>query len=78
MFSARSARWIKEHLFGAIIPDALIERMEGAADQKAEGRRICVELLHEFTQIKGVAGAHVMAPLNASSVAEVIAAFRNP
>src|SRR5476651_2417758 len=28
--SAKSARWIKEKLFGAIIPDALIERMEAA------------------------------------------------
>ena len=29
--SAKSARWIKEKLFGAIIPDALIDRMERAA-----------------------------------------------
>jgi methylenetetrahydrofolate reductase (NADPH) len=28
--SAKSARWIKEKLFGAVIPDALIDRMEQA------------------------------------------------
>jgi len=35
--SARSARWMKEHLFGTIIPDVLIERLERAADPAAEG-----------------------------------------
>jgi methylenetetrahydrofolate reductase (NADPH) len=74
--SARSGRWIKENLFGAIIPDALIERMEGAADPKLEGRRACIELLQELATIPGVAGAHIMAPLNESAIAEVIQGFR--
>ena len=43
--SAKSARWIKEKLFGAIIPDALIARMETASDPAAEGRRICLDLV---------------------------------
>src|SRR5207249_4908495 len=43
--SARSARWMKERLFGAMIPDALVERLERAVDPKAEGRRICVAVL---------------------------------
>src|SRR5476651_240669 len=30
--SAKSARWIKEKLFGAIVPDAVIARMEGSSD----------------------------------------------
>src|SRR5512138_2610953 len=37
--SARSARWMKEKLFGTIIPDAFIDRLERASDAKAEGRR---------------------------------------
>src|SRR5215813_12458405 len=37
--SAKSARWIKEKLFGAVIPDALIDRMEEATDPMAEGAR---------------------------------------
>src|SRR5256885_15506264 len=36
--SARSARWMKEKLFGAMIPDALVERLEIAPEPKAEGR----------------------------------------
>ena len=74
--SARSARWIRQHLFGSIIPEALIERMEAAADERLEGRRICVELLQQLQQIPGVAGAHLMAPLNAAALPLVISEFR--
>jgi methylenetetrahydrofolate reductase (NADPH) len=74
--SARSARWIREHLHGAIIPDTLIARLEGAADPKLEGRRICVELMHELHGVRGVAGVHVMAPLNEAALPAVIQEFR--
>ena len=46
--SAKSARWMKNHLYGTIIPDALIKRMEEAADPPQEGVRICVELIEEL------------------------------
>jgi methylenetetrahydrofolate reductase (NADPH) len=74
--SARSARWIRQHLFGSIIPEALIERMEAAADERLEGRRICVELMQQMQSIPGVAGVHLMAPLNAGAVPLVISEFR--
>jgi methylenetetrahydrofolate reductase (NADPH) len=72
--SARSARWMKERLFGTVLPDALIERLERARDAKAEGKAICVELLQELAAIPGIAGAHIMAPTFPSAVPEVIAA----
>jgi methylenetetrahydrofolate reductase (NADPH) len=71
--SAKSARWMREKLFGTIIPDAFIARLEQAADPEAEGRRICVELISELAAIPGVAGVHVMAPGNDAAVPEVIA-----
>jgi methylenetetrahydrofolate reductase (NADPH) len=74
--SARSARWMRAHLFGTIIPDRLIERLEGAADQAAEGERICVELIEELAQTPGVAGVHVMAPANEAAVPRVIVQAR--
>src|ERR687896_662446 len=43
--SPRSARWMREKLFGTLIPDELVARLEGASDPKREGRRICVEVL---------------------------------
>src|SRR5437588_10712308 len=44
--SARTALWMREHLPGSIIPDAVIDRLARAGDPKAEGKRICIELLH--------------------------------
>src|SRR5215213_7831630 len=70
--SAKSARWMKDKLFGTIIPDGFVERLERAADAKAEGRRICVEVLRELAEIPGVAGAHVMAPMNFAEIPVVI------
>src|SRR5262249_47067662 len=43
--SAKSARWMKQHLYGTIIADAIIERLERAADPTADGERISVELI---------------------------------
>jgi methylenetetrahydrofolate reductase (NADPH) len=72
--SARSARWMREKLFGTIIPDAFVERLETAADPKREGLEICVELIHELRRTPGIAGAHIMAPQNPSIVPEVLRA----
>jgi methylenetetrahydrofolate reductase (NADPH) len=74
--SVKSARWIKEKLYGAIIPDALIARLEGVGDPAAEGRRICLDLVRELADIPQVAGAHVMAPNNEGAVPDVIRAAR--
>jgi len=74
--SAKSARWMKSHLYGTIIPDAMIMRMEGAADPEHEGVRICAELIEELSTIPGVAGVHIMAPGNDAAIAELIAAVR--
>ncbi len=71
--SARSARWMNENLFGVHIPDDVIARLDGASDPRAEGIRICVELLQELREIDGVAGAHLMAPHGEQACAEAIA-----
>ncbi len=74
--SAKSARWIKEKLFGAIIPDALVARMDAASDPQAEGRRICLDLVRDLAGIPQVAGVHIMAPGNDAAVPEIITAAR--
>jgi methylenetetrahydrofolate reductase (NADPH) len=70
--SARSARWMREKLFGTTIPDSIIQRLEKAADPKTEGRKICVELLQQLAEVPGVAGAHVMAPMNFAEIPAAI------
>jgi methylenetetrahydrofolate reductase (NADPH) len=71
--SARSAHWMNENLFGVTVPDAVIERLEKATDARAEGRRICIELMQGLREVPGVSGVHIMAPnLGLDSVAQVI------
>jgi methylenetetrahydrofolate reductase (NADPH) len=74
--SAKSARWIKEKLFGAIIPNTIVARMESAGDPAAEGRRICLELVSELADTPHVAGVHIMAPGNDAIVPDIIKAAR--
>ncbi len=71
--SARSARWMRDNLFGVAVPDETIDRMEQAADQKAEGVRICAELMQQLEQISGVAGVHLMAPVGSDAIPAAIA-----
>jgi methylenetetrahydrofolate reductase (NADPH) len=71
--SAKSARWMNENLFGVSIPEPVIERLEAAQDPRAEGIKICIELMQELREIKGVAGAHLMAPHGEAACAEAIA-----
>jgi methylenetetrahydrofolate reductase (NADPH) len=66
--SGKSARWIVDNLYGSIIPGHIIDRMDAAADPRAEGRAIAVELIRELAGIDGVGGAHIMAPLNEKAV----------
>ena len=70
--SAKSARWMDANLFGVDIPEAIIKRLDGANDQRAEGRAICAELLQGFSEIEGCAGAHLMAPHQEAACAQVI------
>lgn len=74
--SAKSARWMRQHLYGTIIPEEMIARLERAADPAAEGVRICVELIEELATVPGIAGVHVMAPANDGAIASVIGGAR--
>ncbi|HEX4023483.1 MAG TPA: methylenetetrahydrofolate reductase [Steroidobacteraceae bacterium] len=75
--SARSARWIRDKLPGSVIPEALITRLEAASDPKVEGQRICLELMQQLRGVRGVAGVHLMAPLNEGALPAVIREFRS-
>jgi len=70
--SAKSGNWMRNNLFGTIIADSMLERMEKAADPAAEGRKICVEYIEELATIPGIAGVHIMAPGNDAAVPDVI------
>jgi len=70
--SAKAADWMRTHVPGIHVPDTVIARLAGAADQAREGRNLCVDLIQEIKTIKGVSGVHVMAYRQEESVAEII------
>jgi len=70
--SAKAADWMRTHVPGIHVPDAVIARLAGAADQAREGRNLCVDLIQEIRTIAGVSGVHLMAYRQEESVAEII------
>jgi 5,10-methylenetetrahydrofolate reductase len=70
--SAKTARWMRSNVPGVHIPDEIIKRLEGAENQKKEGKRLCIDLIQEIREIEGVSGVHVMAYRQEEFVSEII------
>jgi 5,10-methylenetetrahydrofolate reductase len=70
--SAKTAKWIRSNVPGIHIPDAIIKRLEGAQDQKKEGKQLCTDIINEVKEIPGVSGIHVMAYRQEEFVAEIV------
>ncbi len=59
--SAKSARFMNDHLPGVTVPEALIKMLEEAGrEAEAVGVRLAVEIVHRLRSIAGIAGVHVM------------------
>ena len=71
--SARAAKWMRTNVPGIHVPDDVIARLEGAEKQGLEGKKICIELIQQMREIKGVSGVHVMAYRREELVSEIIA-----
>jgi len=52
---------LRANVPGVHIPDSIIDRLDGADDQKAEGINICIEIIQQVKEIEGVDGVHIMA-----------------
>jgi 5,10-methylenetetrahydrofolate reductase len=70
--SAKSAKWMNNNLFGADVPEKIINRLEQAQDAKKESKEICKELINKFKEIKGVKGIHLMGHNKEEEIAEII------
>jgi 5,10-methylenetetrahydrofolate reductase len=70
--SAKTAKWIRANVPGIHIPDSIIARLEGAQDQKKEGKQLCIDIINEVKEISGVSGVHVMAYRQEEYVAEIV------
>jgi methylenetetrahydrofolate reductase (NADPH) len=72
--SPRAARWMRANVPGIHIPDSLISRVERSANPADEGKKICVELIQQIREVRGIAGVHVMAYRREHLVEEIIGA----
>jgi len=70
--SARTARWLAANIPGVHIPDALVDRLDGADNPQEEGHKICAELMTQIKEIDGVKGIHVMAYKQEKFVKKII------
>jgi methylenetetrahydrofolate reductase (NADPH) len=71
--SAGMAKHMKKNVPGMDVPDALIDRLSGVPKEKQaeEGIKICVEMIQQLKEIKGVRGVHIMAIEWEQKVAEI-------
>jgi methylenetetrahydrofolate reductase (NADPH) len=71
--SAATAEWMRKNVPGLYIPDATIKRLADAGpNAQAEGRKLCVELIQQAREIRGISGVHIMAYRQEQSVPEIV------
>ena len=70
--SAKAADWMRTHVPGIHIPESVIKRMAGAEKPALEGQQVCIDIIQEIREIKGVSGVHLMAYRQEETVAEII------
>lgn len=70
--SAATARYLRQHLPGVVVPDDVVRRMESADDPVDEGVRLTVDIVKRLREIDGVAGVHVMGLGHEEAVRRVI------
>ncbi len=78
--SARAARFMQERVPGMEIPDSVVRRMEQAGNERTrreeEGIRICVEIIEQLREVRGLAGFHLMPIHWEEAVAEIASRAR--
>ncbi|MCY3708260.1 MAG: methylenetetrahydrofolate reductase [Caldilineaceae bacterium] len=72
--SERAAEFMRSRVPGVHIPDAVVDRLARTPrkGKRAEGIRICVEIIEEVKQIEGVHGVHIMAYRQEEAVPEIV------
>ncbi len=69
--SARSLRFMDEHVPGISVPAAMIERVETAADQEEACFELAVELAERTLALPGVAGLHLISFRREAAIARL-------
>lgn len=73
--SAGMAKHMKHNVPGMDVPDEVMDRMTTASavkKGKEEGIRICLEVIEQVRELKGIAGVHIMAVEWEDAVPEIV------
>jgi methylenetetrahydrofolate reductase (NADPH) len=75
VLSLRALSHLQDNVPGVHIPDRVADRLRAAGPDRLsdEGKRLCAETIGQLRQIPGVAGVHVMAVANESSIPGILA-----
>ena len=71
---AASARVMRQHLHGTVMPEKVVQRMAQAADPQQEGIRLAAEKIQRLREIPGVSGVNLMTPGSPELLVETIQA----
>ena len=72
--SERSAEFLRTKIPGVFIPDSILSRIRNTPGNKQRevGKKICIEIIQQVMEIKGVAGVHLMAYRQEDVVGEIL------
>jgi methylenetetrahydrofolate reductase (NADPH) len=72
--SDKAAEFMRNNVPGVHIPDEIVERLRKTPKERkrAEGKKICVEIIQQAREIEGIHGVHLMAYRQEELVAEIV------
>jgi methylenetetrahydrofolate reductase (NADPH) len=70
--SHRSAIYMRDNIPGIMIPDAFIERLDKAQDQREEGLKIAEEIVSALVSNRGIQGVHIMTVRWTGAIPELV------
>lgn len=74
--SVGAAKYMKTRVPGMDVPDSVVARLQGVPKEQVskEGIKLCIDIIHQVLEIKGVAGVHIMAIEWEEAVSEIVEA----
>jgi methylenetetrahydrofolate reductase (NADPH) len=72
--SARAVRYLRDQVPGIDVPEAVVDRMESAPEDRQwdEGVRLALEIVEQVRTIPGIRGLHLMSIRNEAAIARVV------
>lgn len=72
--SEKAAEFMRSKVPGVVIPEEIVDRLRKTptSQKRAEGKKICIEIIQQVREIEGVAGVHIMAYRQEELVAEIV------